>query len=32
VDGHEVIAGVAGRNGALELERNVPIPGADVTK
>jgi len=32
VDGHEVIVGVAGRNGALELERNVPIPGADVTK
>lgn len=32
VDGHEVLAGVAGRNGRLELERNVPIPGAEVTR
>ena len=32
VDGHDVLAGVAGRNGTLELERNVPIPGARVTR
>jgi hypothetical protein len=32
VDGHEVLAGVAGRNGTLELEREVPIPGTGATK
>ena len=32
VDGHDVLTGVAGRNGTIELERNVPIPGAAVAK
>jgi len=32
VDGHDVLAGVAERNGTIELERNVPIPGAALTK
>ena len=32
VDGHDVLSGVAERNGTLELERDVPIPGAGVTR
>ena len=32
VDGHDVLAGVAGRDGTIELERNVPIPGLAVTR